>query len=390
MLEVKGAYYIVNRGQNQGLRKGQILWVNTKTPNGLKNIGKMRVIETRAKLAAVKPLSESSQISIQIGGKLYLTEKAIDHSNAKQPQREEIPGPRLTQAAYTTLASADNSVLAGLRLGSWVEVKGSVNKAGSSIVAEEIEEVESDSSFNPNKMEIEGLATSALPTKGNYIQVLDYAVTVSEKTRFENASRKTVPRFAVRKNEWVKVKAHIQENGDLFARVIRRIEPRERFEIFGQVRAMAVPESRMTIGGIELAVLEDPDLDFLDEVAGGNPLQDFLRDEQKGVLFGIRPSENVLMGGQLASENRADDERDLSRERKRDKQVFSGEFKLALLWSMNGTGSFTMVEGTFGIREELRNRVHDQTTRLRRLSHAYRTGYFLNCKPADRKTGLHG
>ncbi|MGI0016487.1 MAG: DUF5666 domain-containing protein, partial [Nitrososphaera sp.] len=205
LLEVRVAYYIVNRGQNQGLEKGQILWVNTKTPHGLKNIGKVRVIDTEANLAAVKPLSESSNIILQIGDKLYLTEKAIDNSNLKQAQSEEIPAPHLTQAAHPTLSSAGNSPLTDLRLGSWVEVKGSVNKTGSSVVAEEIEEVESDSSFDSDKMEITGLSTSELPTTETHLQVLDYIVTVSEKTRFENASRNTVPRFAVHKNEWVKV-----------------------------------------------------------------------------------------------------------------------------------------------------------------------------------------
>ncbi|MGH7492840.1 MAG: alginate export family protein [bacterium] len=270
-----------------------------------------------------------------------------------------------------TLSSAGNSSLNGLKPGSWVEVRGNVNKTGSSVVAEEIEVVEPDSSFDSDKMEITGLSTSELPTTETHLQVLDYIVTVSEKTRFENASRNTVPRFAVRKNEWVKVKANIEENGELFARVIRRIEPRDRFEISGQVRAVAVPESRVTVGGVEVAVLPEIELDFLEDIAGGNPLESFLKDDQKGVLFGIRPAENLQMGGQLTSENRADDERDLSRARKRDKQVFSGELKLALLWRINSKGSFTFAEGTFGIREELENRVHDETSRPRRLSRAY-------------------
>ena len=262
-----------------------------------------------------------------------------------------------------------------LRTGMWVEAKGPMANAGDVVIVEEVEEVESDPGFSPDKMEITAVATVELVPDSNHLEIAGYELAVTPETRFETVAREDVARFPIRAGDWLKVKVRVKEGGALFARMIRRIEPRERFKILGRLGELNPEADSLHVGSLHLDRYDDMRTNVLnsdgDQKSDGTALGQFLQDEQKAVVFSIRPTESLLLGGQYSFVGRAEDERDLRKERKRDRQLLANELKLDLLWLLDDAGSFAFAEGTFGIRENLRRESHEETTYNHRLSLGY-------------------
>lgn len=358
--KTRGTYGIINKGENQNVKAGQNFHVIRETAHSISYIGKVKVILTRANLSGVEQISAEANSYIQNGDKVY-------------PKMEMI------STSQGALASGGSSPLSRLRPGMWMTVRGPAAEAETPTVATKIEEVKYSAESDFSKLEITAQASLDLTLQDEYLQVLDHFVNVSDKTRFENSRSQEIPRFNIHKGDWLKVKVRIKD-GTLFARAIRQIEPRNRFKVFGQVRDVAIDENSITVGAVKIATHPRIDVGFLGEDRSedreGSPLDRFMQNEQKSVHFSIKPAENIFLGGQMLSKSTADDERDLRRERRRDKQTFSGEFKLDLLWRMNNRGSHTFVEGVFNIQQQLRNEIHEETTYAYKLSQAYYFGAF--------------
>ncbi len=259
--------------------------------------------------------------------------------------------------------------------GMWVEVKGQVTGDGQVSEVDEIEEAPFEEGFSADKVELTAPVPTDVTTDATSFEILGERVAVDGDTEFETEERTVVPRFPVVAGDWVRVKARVKPDGSLFARTIRRMQPRDRFKVLGQVGAPA-EENSITVGSLAVQPSRETRVNLLDdaiddEPGSSDPLQTFLQDEQKAVVFSIRPTPDLMFGGQYMFRGRAEDERDLDRDRKRDKQIFQNEIKLDALWRFNEERSFVFLEGTFGIREQLRRERHEETTYQHRLSRAY-------------------
>lgn len=71
IIKVKGTYGILDKGLNQGIAEGQILYVKRLSVSGLLEVGKVKVIRATANRAAVKQISNTDNPFLQKGDKLY-------------------------------------------------------------------------------------------------------------------------------------------------------------------------------------------------------------------------------------------------------------------------------------------------------------------------------
>lgn len=71
VIKVNGPYGIINKGRNQGIREGQILYIRRDAANSRKDVGQVRVIRTTANRAAVEQASRQEGMSLRKGDKLF-------------------------------------------------------------------------------------------------------------------------------------------------------------------------------------------------------------------------------------------------------------------------------------------------------------------------------
>jgi alginate production protein len=256
-----------------------------------------------------------------------------------------------------------------LQEGLWVEVAGRVEK--SQPTATEIGEKAPGPAPREDRLEITA-RIEALHEDGQ-IRLLGCPVFVSGSTRFEDGRGREVPAFALRKGDWVKVKLQ-KRRGRLLVRELRRIDERERFKVEGAVTHIRPDETSIEVGGVRLWISPRTEVELLGSEKGGertDPLAALLGDEQKSVPFTLRLHERLLLGSQLTLEGSMEESRNLKRDPTRDKQALASEMKLDLLWLLDRKGSLALFEGTFGLKEDLRNRSHDRTSHSQRFSRAY-------------------
>lgn len=260
-----------------------------------------------------------------------------------------------------------------LRKGMWVEAKGPVAASGPPVVTE-VEQIQREPSHTSDKVEIRAPVEAASKDR---IRITGVPVRVVEKTGFENAERQEVERFALRAGDWVKVKARLKEDG-LRARTVRRSEPRDRFEVEGEILDSNLGDRSLVVGGVPLRLADDLKVDLLGEhqdVSPDDPLALFLADEQKGVAFTIKLLPTLRAGGELAIKGQYDDEFDLDGTRPKDRGSLRVEGKLDLLWRFAESGSFALVEATAGRRYRFRQNDVRSVDDAGALSRAY--AYFL-------------
>jgi len=97
VIKVNGAYGIINKGMNQGIQKGLILYVKRETSTGILDVGKVKVIRTTANRAAVEQMTESRYPILRKGDRLYLEREAdLPHINPQPAQRQTEKKPDKT------------------------------------------------------------------------------------------------------------------------------------------------------------------------------------------------------------------------------------------------------------------------------------------------------
>ncbi|MFQ5583984.1 MAG: alginate export family protein [Calditrichia bacterium] len=381
LLKVRGEYGVLNKGRIHGMEEGETFLVIREQGNRSISIGEVMVILTQEEKSAVKLLSTKSSKYLQVGDRLLpLRAKESPPARGKTLAAEARPvlhSSSLSQSTSSANGAYKNSPLLALNKGAWVKVRGNI-PTGRAPVATKIEEIKASPDFNPSRMEIYARAENELKLNGRVLLILNKQVYIREETRFENSHRQQVPRFLVQKGEWLKVKVKIAAGDSLFARVVRSIEPRDRFKVFGRLEDVLLASNGVQVGGIFLIADAYVEMVHPGDKTRGTPMERFMQNEQKSVLFSVRPGENLYIGGQLGSKSRADDERDLQISRRKDKQIFNGEMKLDLLWRINNRNSFTFFEGIFSAREQLRNQIHESTTYSIKVSQAYLFWVFSN------------
>lgn len=87
IIKVKGTYGILDKGLNQGIAEGQILYVKRLSASGLIEVGTVKVIRATANRAAVKQISNTNSPFLQKGDKLYTsTDNKIQPTSKQQPR----------------------------------------------------------------------------------------------------------------------------------------------------------------------------------------------------------------------------------------------------------------------------------------------------------------
>ncbi len=71
VVKVRGVYAIIDKGHNQGITKGQELYVKRLGPDGLVDVCRVRVIRTTPNRAAVQQLTPSKRSLLEKGDRLY-------------------------------------------------------------------------------------------------------------------------------------------------------------------------------------------------------------------------------------------------------------------------------------------------------------------------------
>lgn len=78
VIKVRGMYGIIDKGANQGLKQGQELFVKRVSDEGLRDIGKVKVIRVTANRAAVAQLGKGQQPLLHKGDRLFSIKQIDD------------------------------------------------------------------------------------------------------------------------------------------------------------------------------------------------------------------------------------------------------------------------------------------------------------------------
>lgn len=70
IIKVNGSYGIMNKGKNQGMREGEVLYV--KREGNSKNLCKVKILRTTANRAAIEQISDKKNITLLKGDQLFL------------------------------------------------------------------------------------------------------------------------------------------------------------------------------------------------------------------------------------------------------------------------------------------------------------------------------
>lgn len=110
VIKVNGAYGIINKGHNQGVQSGQILYVKRVTASGLVDVGKVEVIRTTANRAAVEQMTSSREPILRKDDRLYLekendfphvtTGSAVSQTRQESEYKKEQEPEKVKQTVY--------------------------------------------------------------------------------------------------------------------------------------------------------------------------------------------------------------------------------------------------------------------------------------------------
>ncbi len=236
-----------------------------------------------------------------------------------------------------------------LRPGRFVEAKG--NFVGGTAQVREIDEAPREPDDRGDKAEVTAPVERA---ESGGLVVLGNVFALADDTQFEDADKQPVARRTPEVGEWLRLKLRDKGDAGLRLRTVRAMAPRDQFKVTGEVRAVDLENGRLDVGGVKLAMVQDPDVDLPGRRDVNDPLSMFLADDQKAVPFTIRLGESLRLGGQGAGEVEWNDEFDLDAARDRDRTKPALRGKLDLLWLLDDAGSYALGEVAFGRDDTLR------------------------------------
>lgn len=116
VIKVHGVYGIIDKGKNQGVKEGQVLYVRRSSADGFLDVCTVKVIRTTPNRAAVQQLENRNQPVLRKGDQLFArrqsqvrTSSALLASSA--PAAPPSPGPEVSPTANPTV-TASSSVAA--------------------------------------------------------------------------------------------------------------------------------------------------------------------------------------------------------------------------------------------------------------------------------------
>jgi hypothetical protein len=231
---------------------------------------------------------------------------------------------------------------AGVRPGAFVEAKGRMVE-GLPLV-EEIDELPRGVGDKSDKLEVTAVVEQASAER---VVVLGTEFAVTAATEHEDRDKSAIAPFVAQPGDWLRIKARHDEDGHR-ARTLRRIDPREQWQVEGEVGSFDLGASRLSVGGVALSLAQDPDVELLAERDPNDPLSLFLADDQKAVPFTIRVGERWRFGGQVSTSLEWNDEFDLDRTDTGDRFKPSLRGKVDALWLLDDVGSYALGEVAFG------------------------------------------
>lgn len=225
-----------------------------------------------------------------------------------------------------------------LRKGSWIEAKGRMVEGKP--VVDEIDELERSESDKADKIEVTGQTTASTPTQ---LELLGLRLQPDKDTEYEDADKKKVDRFVPATGEWLRVKLRNKDD-EFKLRTVRKSDAREQFKVEGEIVALDAEKSMLSVGGIQMPLAPNSSVTMLGERAADDPLALFKADDQKGVPFSIRASNNLFLGGGISGSFSLEDEFDLDRTTQRDRTATDGQVKADALWLFDDKASYAMLE----------------------------------------------
>jgi glycosyltransferase involved in cell wall biosynthesis len=259
--------------------------------------------------------------------------------------------------------------LVDLTPGMWVEAEG--NRTAKSSSAVNITQTSRTSSSGKDKLEV----TAQVETVDeDRFGVLGRDVTIVTKTKFENLDQESVDRYPIRVGDWLRLKLRNKAEDRLRARSVRSLKPTDQFKIEGEITGLDRANNTIDVGSIRVQASQETRVRLLGDGPRrkiDDPLSVFLEDEQKSVPFTIRLTDTFLVGGQMSLDYERQDEFDLNRLRRRNRDTLNARGKLDILWILDARGSFVLVEGSYSRKDRFKVNQPDRTSESRSLSRAY-------------------
>lgn len=247
-----------------------------------------------------------------------------------------------TAAGCIAACAGSPSAAASLRPGAFVEAKGRILDGVPHV--DEIDELPRGTEDKGDKFEVTAAVERATADR---VVVLGTEFEVNAETEHESADKAAVAPFVAQPGDWLRIKARQGDDGPR-ARTLRRIDPREQWQVEGEVRSFDLGAGRIAVGGVQLNLGQDPDIELLAARDSNDPLSLFLADDQKAVPFTIRVGDRWRFGGQASANLEWNDEFDLDRADEGDRFKPSLRGKVNALWLLDDAGSYALGEFAFG------------------------------------------
>lgn len=229
-----------------------------------------------------------------------------------------------------------------IRPGTWVEAKGRMIN-GKPIV-DEIDELERTESDKKDKIEI---TAQAKPTGKGELELVGLPLKTDAETEYENDKKEPIDPYDPADGEWVRAKLR-NKDGEYKLRTLRKSEVREQFKVVGELDSINQADFELSVGGIRMPYQQGVSVGSLGDRASDDPLALFKADDQKGVPFSIRATENLFLGGSGTLEYTDEDEYDLDRTTERDQWSTGATANIDALWLFNDKASYAIFEAGFG------------------------------------------
>lgn len=183
------------------------------------------------------------------------------------------------------------------------------------------------------------------------LRLLGVPIELADGVDFEDEDRQPIEPFPLEPGAWIHARGEERE-GRFRVRRIRRAEPRERVEVEGPLTAVrreeGEPVEAMSIAPFEFRLGSQTDVELIDpdqvwrSFLETGPLARRATKEEKFVPFTVPVTDDLRLGGQLSGEIRHEEDFDLERSRRRDKDQYEtgleidalhriGEYGFALL-----------------------------------------------------------
>lgn len=238
--------------------------------------------------------------------------------------------------------SNEQDGLKRIRPGTWIEAKGRV--VNGRPIVDEIDELERTDSDKKEKVEITAAAT---PKGKGELEVIGLLLKADAETEYENDQKELIDPYDPVAGEWVRAKLR-NKDGEYKLRTLRKSEVREQFKVVGELDSISAADFELSVGGIRMPYQQGVSVGALGDRASDDPLALFKADDQKGVPFSVRASENLFLGGSGTLEYTDEEEYDLDRTTERDQVSTGATANLDALWLFDDKASYAIFEAGFG------------------------------------------